>query len=144
MDFIYYPILDLSYFTCWRKEDKTQGVLDSTILSFESKINASFQSLLPKNLFAVILGELAYFSGRYILKTKNVGHQNTKTIFGNKLCNHPYPVVKLTDRNRPDISVVNLVILRSDRRFFQHFQILLRFRATDFRFISRFSMNHAA
>ena len=30
---------------------------------------------------------------------------------------------------------VNPVILQSDRRFFQHFRILLRFRATDFRFI---------
>ena len=43
--------------------------------------------------------------------------------------------VKLTDKNRSSILAVDLVILRSDRRFSRHFQILLRFRATDFRFI---------
>ena len=45
--------------------------------------------------------------------------------------------VKLTDKNRSSILAVDLVILRSDRRFSRHFQILLRFRATDFRFIVR-------
>ena len=98
---------DLSNFTCWRQKDKTQGVLNSSILSLVTK----------KGWFQLFFWKIKDF--------KNIG------FLRNKLWNQ----LKLTDKNRPNILAVNPVILQSDRRFFQHFRILLRFRATDFRFI---------